>query len=77
MHIYKIKFKADDLKYNYMVDMEVLGKDRDQAVQLASDQAQKILCSSRIDEIKPVGKRVFFGKPRVMKISENCLVSKH
>ena len=70
MYVYKIKFHGDDLRNKYLLDVEVLGRSQEQAVQMASQEARKFLCSGRIDDVEQIGRRIFLGKPKVLKVSK-------
>ena len=68
MRKYKVQFESDDFKYSYLVDVEVLSRNREEAVQMACEQAEAFCDgSARINSIEE-GKRRLFGKAGIINV---------
>lgn len=76
MRIYKVQFESDDFKYSYLVDVEVLGRNREDAVRMACEQAETFCDgSARLSSIEE-GKRRLFGKPGIVNIKGGAFQSR-
>lgn len=75
MSVYRVKFEGNDFRSHYFVDVDVLGRNKQQAVQMACSRIDELgYCRHKIDGVKEIKKQWFFSKPKILNVIKSCLV---
>jgi hypothetical protein len=65
MSVYRVKFEGNDFRSHYFIDVDVLGRNKGQAVKMACERVDELgYCRHRIDNVKEIKKQWFFSKPK-------------